>query len=156
MISIQQYNKYMQMPAGFIVQVRTVLSTSDFGSSTRRERHDSYYAYHSIWPHKYAAHPVMFKISVGRDPKNPTTPSMVKSNSQLPTGRNSTFCLHGPISTFNSLFFKILKVSGPSLLSMTSSTLQPLFLSGGLIWQWWLSYPLRACVKLYPMTVHLN
>ena len=31
--------------------------------------------------------------------------------------------------------FKILKFSGPSLPGMTSSTLQPHFLSGGLLWQ---------------------
>ena len=47
-----------------------------------------------------------------------------------PNGRNSTVCLHGLISTSNWLFFKILKFLGPSLLGMTSSTLQPHFLSG--------------------------
>ena len=26
----------------------------------------------------------------------------------------------------------------------------------GLLWQWWLSYPLRVSVKLYPMAMHLN
>ena len=30
------------------------------------------------------------------------------------------------------------------------------FLSGGLLWQSPLSYPLRTSVKLYPMTIHLN
>ena len=65
-------------------------------------------------------------------------------------------CLHGPMSTPTDLFFKILKFSGPSLPGMTTSTLQPLFLSEVLLWQLWLSYPLRASVKLYPMTVHLN
>ena len=49
------------------------------------------------------------------------------------------------------LFFKILKFSGPSLPGMTSSTLQPHFLSGGLLWQWWLSYPLRASIKLHQL-----
>ena len=31
-----------------------------------------------------------------------------------------------------------------------------LFPVGGLLWQWWLSYPLRASVKLYPMAMRLN
>ena len=35
----------------------------------------------------------------------------------------------------NCCLFKILKFSGPSLLDMTSSTLQSHFLSGGLLWQ---------------------
>ena len=43
---------------------------------------------------------------------------------------NPTFCLHGPKSTPNWLFFKILKFSGPSLLGMTSFTLQPIFYLG--------------------------
>ena len=54
-------------------------------------------------------------ISAGRDPKNPT-------------------------ATFNSwpqltAFFKIFKFSEPSLLDMSSSTLHPRFLSGGLLLQ---------------------
>ena len=61
-----------------VVQVRTHILTSDFGSSTRGERHNTYYADHTIWPHQRAAHLAKFKISVGRDPKNPTTSSMVK------------------------------------------------------------------------------
>ena len=78
------------------------------------------------WPHKRSAHPVMFKISVGRDLKIPTTS---KFNSGL-NGEKSTSKLNGPTSTPNWLFFKILKFSGPSLPSMTSFTLQPYFLSG--------------------------
>ena len=70
--------------------------------------------------------------SVSRDLKNPTTSSMVKI--QLSTlchnGRNSTLCLHGPMSTFNWLFFNILKFSEPSLPGMTSSALQPHFCLG--------------------------
>ena len=31
-----------------------------------------------------------------------------------------------------------------------------LFPIWGLLWQLWLSYPLHASVKLYPMSVHLN
>ena len=117
---------------------------SDFCSSTRGERHNSYYVGHTIWPHQRAAHLAMFKISAGRDLKkqtNPTTSSMLKiqlSNVCL-NGRNSHLCLYGPMSTLNSLFFKILIFSGTSLTCMTLSTLQTHFLSGGLLWQWWFS-----------------
>ena len=108
------------------------------------------YANHTTWPQR-AAHLVMSKVSVGRDPKNPTT----SFNS-----RKSSLCLHGHISTPNWQFFKIFKYSGPFLLGMTPSTLQPYFLSGGLLWQWWLSYPLRASVKctnwLYTWAVNPN
>ena len=115
------------------IQVRTVLLTSGFGSSTRGERHNSYYADHTIWPHQRAAHLVMFKIFVSRDPKNPITSSTLNcmTETQLPAcmvqsqllnsvaensilclhSRNSRICLHGPISTPNWLFFKILKFS---------------------------------------------
>ena len=77
-----------------IVQVRKVLLTSDFGSSIRGERHNSYYADHTIRPHKRAAHPVMLEISVGRGLKNIITNSVLY-------GRNSTICLHGPMLTPN-------------------------------------------------------
>ena len=56
-------------------------------------------------------------------------------------GKNSTVCLHGPISIFNWLFKKILKFSGPSLPQMTLSALQPHFPSEGLLG------------KLHPMTM---
>ena len=55
-------------------------------------------------------HLVVFKIFVGRDPKILTATAMVE-NSILyaPITENSTICLHGPMSTFNWLFFKIHK-----------------------------------------------
>ena len=53
------------------VQIRTVWLTSDFGSLTRGERHNSYYANQA----QRAAHLVMFKNSVGRDSKNLSTSS---------------------------------------------------------------------------------
>ena len=80
-------------------------------------------------PHQPAAHLTMFKISVGRDPK--------KTN----------YIFNGQNPTLNWLFFKLLKFTGPSLPGMTLSTLQPHFLPGGLLWQWWLSYPLRTSVN---------
>ena len=83
--------------AYFVVQLRTHLLTSDFGSSTRSEGHNSYYANHTIWPHKRAAHPVMFKISVGRDPKNPTTSSMVKIQLLISSWPVENLILDGPM-----------------------------------------------------------
>ena len=77
--------------------VRTVLLTSDFGSSTRRERHNSYYANNP----QRAVHLAMFKISVSRDPKIPTTSF---------NGQNSTLCLHGPISTSQLTLFQNLQI----------------------------------------------
>ena len=41
--------------------------------------------------------------------------STAENSTLCPIGRNSTVCLHCPISTLNRLFFKILKFSGPSL-----------------------------------------
>ena len=69
-----------------------------------------------------AAHLVMFKILVGRGPKNPT-PSF---NGQNPT-------LSSMVQSQMTSFFQTLKFSGPSLLGMTSSTLQPHFQYGGLL-----------------------
>ena len=46
------------------------LSTSDFGSSTRGERYNSYYADHNmLTPPPHVAHLLVFEIFVGRDPK---------------------------------------------------------------------------------------
>ena len=79
----------------------------DFSSSTQGKKHNSYYDDNTILPHQRMAHLMVFKISVGRDPKIPTTWSTVKI--QLSTlysnGRDSTLCLYGPMSTFNWLFF---------------------------------------------------
>ena len=63
---------------------------------TRRERHSSYKSMLTILRWR-AAHLVMFKISVGRDPKNP---------SMSLNGRNSPLCLHGPISTSQLTLFQ--------------------------------------------------
>ena len=150
----KQVNTTYKIQADSIVLVRTVLLTSRLQFiDTKRERHNSYFANptynvrHISWCLRSQF------ISAGRGPKNLTTSSTVENTSMAET---QLLCLHGSMSTPNWLFFKILKFSGPSLLGMTSSTLQPHFLSGGLLWQWWLSYPLRTSVKLYPMTVHLN
>ena len=76
---------------------------------------------HTIWPHKRAAHPVMFKISVGRDPKNPNYIfSGREFNSLCPNGKDSVVCLTSKtqlsawrqrLSCQLTWFFKILKFS---------------------------------------------
>ena len=71
---------------------------------------------------------------------------MAENSTFYPNGRNSIVCLHGPISnpqlhgrtqssqhhgrTSTKSFFKIFQIISPSLLGMTSSTLQPHFLFG--------------------------
>ena len=108
-----------------------------------------------LTPSPRAAHLVVFKISFGRDPKNLNHRRNCRElNSQL-NGRNSTICLHGPISTPNWLFSKSSNFrtisSGHDVIHTPA-----LFSVWGILWQWWWSYPLRAGVKLYSMTMHLN
>ena len=74
--------------------------------------------------------PQLLNIMVGPQLLN----IMVDPTSQL-HGRNST-----------KSFSKILQILSPSLPGMTSSTFQPHFLLG-LLWKWWLSYPLRTSVN---------
>ena len=78
-VHIQMQNTYAET-GGLCCSGTNVLLTSDFGSSTRAERHNSYYADDTIWPHKSTAHLAMFKISVVRDPKIPTTSSTVENS----------------------------------------------------------------------------
>ena len=80
-----------------VVSVTNGLLISDFGSSTRREGHNSFYANHP----QRLAHLVMFKMSVGRDPKNPTTSSMAQIQLHASMVENSTLCLNGTISIQN-------------------------------------------------------
>ena len=64
------------------------LLASDFGSSTRGEIHNSYDTNYS----QRAAYLAMFKISVCRDPKNPTTSSTAQiqlSTDSFPKSSNS-------------------------------------------------------------------
>ena len=116
--------------------------------ATRRERHSSFYANHP----QRAAHLVIFKISVGRDPINLITSStaQIQVSTHWPKLKFSLppwFNVNSQLTHFSKIF----KFSGPSLPVMTSSTLQVHFLSGGLLWQWWLSYPLRTSVRLHPI-----
>ena len=106
--------KYMCKQADSVVQVRMVLLSSDFGSLTQGERHNSYYANHP----QCAAHLVVFKISVGWDPK------ILTAIATVPQWQRTQL---------SASLFKILKFSGPSLRSMTSSTLGD-FNSHNIIW----------------------
>ena len=104
---------HIQIQSDSVVQVWTHLLTSDFSSSTWGKRHNSYYANpvptSCVWCLRSQF------ISAGRDPKTLNT-----------AVENSTICLHGPMSTFNWCFFKILKFSEPSLPGMMSSTPSPI------------------------------
>ena len=136
---------------------------------TPGERHNSKKSLPTIqcWPYPNAAvHLVILRshfISAGRDKKKSTTClNGLKSNSYI-YRRISNYIFQRSKSNSmpqrsesNSRLFKILKISGPFLLAMTSSTLQPHFLSGFYYDKWWLSYPLHASVKLHPMTMHLD
>ena len=84
-----------------------------------------------LTPPQSAVHLVMFKIFVGRDPKK--NQHLSKSNSRL---------------------FKILKFSGQSLPGMMSSTLQPHFLSRGLLWQMVIFISFAREWKLHQLTMH--
>ena len=117
----------IQMQADSIVSGTNGL-TSGFGPWRHEERDTQFLKvfanYTMLTPPQRATYLGMFKISVGRDAKSPTT--------SFNGNKKPTPCLNdqNPIR-----LFKIHKFSGPSLLGMTSSTLQPHFLSGDLLWQ---------------------
>ena len=118
--------KRKRKQADSVFQVQMVLLTSDFSFLTRGERHNSYYANHP----QCAVHLVMFKISLGRDLKNPTTSLTAQiqlSTDSFPKSSNSQDHL---------------------LQAWRHPHSSPI--------SWWLSYPLRMSVKPYPMTKHLN
>ena len=105
---------------------------------------------------KNAVHLVMFKITVGRDPKNPTTCLNGRELNSMPQWQKLDF--HPSWSNLNSrlTLFQNLQIlrtisSGHDVIHTPVPFSVWVFL-----WQWFLSYPLRASVKLYPMTMHLN
>ena len=72
------------------------------------------------------------------------------------TARHNSRKLNCPFKDWilNYCLFKILKFSGPSLLGMTSSTLQSHFLSGVYYDKWWLSYYLHTGIRQHHQTMH--
>ena len=85
---------------GDLGSVPRLSHTNDSKKGTRGERHNSYYA---DPPHQCAAHLVMFKISVGRDPKNPTTSfNGQNSTAEYPT---LTSMVQSQLTSFHILQF---------------------------------------------------
>ena len=125
---------HVLIQADSVVQVRTHLLTANFGSSAQGERHNSYYADHTIWPHQRAAYLAIFKISVSRDPK-----------------KKPNYIFNGPISTSTQsqrtqfsdymvqcqpsivVTFKILKFSANLFWAWRHPRASP-FPVGGLLW----------------------
>ena len=124
-----------------LFQVQTCLLISDF-SPWQHEERDTLLS--MLTPPQHVVHLVMFKISVGRDPKNSTASFNGQNPTLVSTAKDPTLT---PMVQSQLTLLQILKFSGPSLPGMTSSILQPHFLSGGLYYdKWWLSYSLRASV----------
>ena len=126
--SIHMQTTHYKYTGDSVVHVRTHLLTSDFGSSTRGD--SSYYANHTIWPHKHAilyAPMAKIQLSASMVQCQPSTDVLLKfSNSR-------------PIS------------SGHDVIHTPTS-----FPVWALLWQLWLSYPLRAsvkCTQCYPPEV---
>ena len=124
------------MHADSVVQTRTF----DIGSSTRRERHNSYSAVSTT------VHLVMFKNSLSRDLKNPTTSSTAQI--QLSTQWQKLNCL----PHWSNLNFQLIIFQNPQILRTISSGHDVIHTPAsipvwGLLWQWRLSYPLRTSVN---------
>ena len=112
-------SRWYKYSSDSVVQVRTFINflTSEFGSSTRGESDtnvkslsQSFYTNKTnkclVGPHKHAAHPVVFKIFVGRYLLNSMVRhqllnTMVLTQLQLSTWPKSTTNSNGPHSTTN-------------------------------------------------------
>ena len=126
-------------------QVRTDLLTSGF-SPWQHEERDTILT--MLTPPQPAVHLVIFKISVRRDPKNPTT----SFNGQNPTpwhnGQNPTL--------LSTVKMHLTSFQNPHFWAWRHPLSSPISCLGVYYDNWWLSYPLRASVKLHPMTMHLD
>ena len=142
-----------------VVQVRTHLLTSNFGSSTRGERQclQVFRNHTMLTTPQNSVHLVVqsqfLNTMVGTQLLNIRVGIQLQLSAM--EADNPTVCLHGPKSTPNSLFqnLQILRTitSGHDVIHTPAP-----FTIWGLLWQFWLSYPLHASVKLFPMSVHLN
>ena len=89
-----------------------------------------------LTPPQCAVHLVMFKISIHLCwLRSENWTACLNGRKLNYIFQQSNTQLHLQQSKSNWHLFQILKFSGPSLLGMTSSTLQHYFLSGGLLWQ---------------------
>ena len=114
-----------------VVQVRTHLLTSDFGSSTRGERQLLNVFRNHTTPRcsiHLTVQSQFLNIIVG--PQLLTITVGPQFQLSAIEADNLTVCSHSSKSTLNWLFFKIFKFPGPCLPGMTSFTLQLHFLSG--------------------------
>ena len=147
--------------AGLCCSAMNGLLTSDFGSSTRGERHNFYYANHL----QRSAHLVVFRsqfIFAGRDLKNLTATATVENLTQWQRTQFSIYMAKTQLSacmvqsqTLNWLFFKILKFSAHLCWAWCHPDSSPIF---------WLGFIMTITIvisfackhKLYPMIVHLD
>ena len=107
----------------------------------RGEWHNSYYANHTmLTPSLRAAHLVVFKISVGRNPKNPSFNGPISThNGRIPNSR-----LSGPIPTDS--FSKSTNSQDHLFWAWCHPHSSPFSCLGVYYDKWWLSYPL--CVSV--------
>ena len=93
-----------------VVQVRTILLVSDFGSSTRGERHNSYYA--NPIPTRGASQ----FIFAGRDTKSSTAATTVENSTLYPNGREINY-----LPTWSNVNFQLTLFQNPQILRTISS-----------------------------------
>ena len=136
---IQYIHKYRWT---LLFQIRMVYYFHDF-SPWRHEERDTILT--MLTPPQHAAHLVISKVSVGRDPKNPTT----SFNSQNPT-------LASVVQSQLTFFSKSSNSQDHLFWAWSHPHSSPISCLGVYYDKWWLSYPLQASVKLHLMTMHLD
>ena len=128
--NVKQYiHKYKTQADSVVSDTNAFINflTSDLGDTRRETQFLKVFANQTMLTLlQREAHLVMSKISVCRDPKNPIT--SFNSQNPTPNSRIPNSRLSGPLSTDSSQ-----KSSGPSLPGLKPFTLQPHFLSGGLL-----------------------
>ena len=106
--------------ANSVAHIRTVLFTSGFGSSTRGERHNSFHADHTL---SRCLRSLSVEIR-----KTQLHLQYSKFNSQLPTQwQEPNFLPAWSNVNLQLTLFQNPQILSPSLLGMTSATLQPHF-----------------------------
>ena len=136
-----------------VVQVRTVLLISwlQFIDTRRETQFLKVFRNHTILtPPQGSAHLVVFKTSVCRDPKNLTATNTVENLTLCPNDRN--------LIVWSNVSFQLTPFQNPQILRTISSRYDVIYTPAtfpvcSLLWQWGLSYPLRASIKLHLMTM---